>query len=280
MNPAERCMSILNLSLQHVSLSREKMPEQFEKMVRGKASLAAVRNQAEIHPALKEAFQSSIKPTIETVNKRFERMKLKGEKLKVYAGATEEDIERNLDIVKIASTGSARTSFSSSSKSKDFKNDAPLQMFLSSHGKSSHYCFQLMKCTDRDCKYCTNNPVRNVTMYEKLSFLPEPTPDASGAHYLPFKEATKARDVVRCVECRKPRVVYSPSKTDREQVSAKLCHQYVVIVELKINYWMTIMSTFRICTQNSPKCVHYVNYAMEMAELQKLGERNSLRREG
>ncbi|XP_052786977.1 uncharacterized protein LOC128222142 [Mya arenaria] len=54
-------------------------------------------------------------------------------------------------------------------------------------------------------------------MYEKLSFLPEPTPDASGAHYLPFKEATKARDVVRCVECRKPRVVYSPSKTDREQ---------------------------------------------------------------
>ncbi|WAR14847.1 hypothetical protein MAR_004952 [Mya arenaria] len=54
-------------------------------------------------------------------------------------------------------------------------------------------------------------------MYEKLSFLPEPTPDASGAHYLPFKEAPKARDVVRCAECHKPRVVHSPSKTDREQ---------------------------------------------------------------
>ena len=64
------------------------------------------------------------------------------------------------------------------------------------------------------------------------------------------------------------------------QVSAKLCHQYVVIVELKINYWMTIMSTFTICTHISPKFIHYVNYAMEMAVLQRLGESNSLRREG
>ncbi|WAR14853.1 hypothetical protein MAR_004958, partial [Mya arenaria] len=30
-------------------------------------------------------------------------------------------------------------------------------------------------------------------------------------------KAPKARDVVRCAECRKPRVVYSPSKTDIEQ---------------------------------------------------------------
>jgi hypothetical protein len=30
--------------------------------------------------------------------------------------------------------------------------------------------------------------VRNKEVFEKLSFLPEPTPDASGAHYLPFEE--------------------------------------------------------------------------------------------
>jgi hypothetical protein len=129
MNPAERCMSILNLALQHVSLQREEMPEKFEKMIKGKASLAAVRNQADLHPELKNAFQSSIEPTIDTVNKRFERMKLKGEKLHVYRGATQEEIDANLDLVKIA-VGSAVTSFTSDSKSKVFKQDAALQVYI------------------------------------------------------------------------------------------------------------------------------------------------------
>jgi hypothetical protein len=122
-------MSILNLALQHVSLQREEMPEKFEKMIKGKASLAAVRNQADLHPELKNAFQSSIEPTIDTVNKRFERMKLKGEKLHVYRGATQEEIDANLDLVKIA-VGSAVTSFTSDSKSKVFKQDAALQVYI------------------------------------------------------------------------------------------------------------------------------------------------------
>ena len=33
-NPAERCMSILNLALKHVALSRDKMDDAFEKMIK------------------------------------------------------------------------------------------------------------------------------------------------------------------------------------------------------------------------------------------------------
>ena len=59
---------------------------------------------------------------------------------------------------------------------------------MAAHAKASHYCFQLRKCVNEECAYCVFNPVRDPELYDRVSFLPEPTPDDSGNHYLPFEE--------------------------------------------------------------------------------------------
>ncbi|CAC5355459.1 unnamed protein product [Mytilus coruscus] len=61
MNPGELCMSILNLSLQHCALSRKEMPENYEKAVKHKSTLTAVRNLAFIKTGFREAYDESIK---------------------------------------------------------------------------------------------------------------------------------------------------------------------------------------------------------------------------
>lgn len=56
-------------------------------------------------------------------------------------------------------------------------------------------------------------------------------------------QAPKARDVVRCAECRKPRVVYSPSKTDREQVTIVKKNVFILVSSMEWIYIRTILYT-------------------------------------
>lgn len=99
MNPAERCMSILNLALQHVALARKEMEPTYENAVKHKSTLGAVRNLANIKTGFKDAFAESVGSVIELVNSRFKRMKLKDEHLKVYTGIPDEEIQASLDVV-------------------------------------------------------------------------------------------------------------------------------------------------------------------------------------
>ena len=99
MNPAERCMSILNLALQHVALARKEMNSTYENAVKHKSTLSAVRNLANIKTGFREAFAESVGSVIELVNSRFKRMKLKNENLEVYTGMSDEDIQSSLDVV-------------------------------------------------------------------------------------------------------------------------------------------------------------------------------------
>ena len=99
MNPAERCMSILNLALQHVALARKEMDQRFEIAIKHKTTLGAIRNLANVKQGFKDAYMESIDDTIELVNSRFERMKLKDEPLKVYTGVSDEDIKAGLEVV-------------------------------------------------------------------------------------------------------------------------------------------------------------------------------------
>ena len=45
-NPAQRCMSLLNLALQHVSLSRATMSEEMEKLAKNSTTMAELRSVA------------------------------------------------------------------------------------------------------------------------------------------------------------------------------------------------------------------------------------------
>ena len=98
-NPAERCMSVLNLALQHSALARDEMNPGFEKMIKHSNSLNAVRDMAQCKQGLREAFLKSMTPVFDIVGKRFERMKLKGEPIEVFYGLKESAIQRLLQIV-------------------------------------------------------------------------------------------------------------------------------------------------------------------------------------
>ena len=85
-NPAERCMSLLNLALQHVALSRSKMSQRMEDCIKNKFSLNAVRNATSSKLHLKEEYGKSMEGVVELINGRFSRMKLKGIPVTTYTG--------------------------------------------------------------------------------------------------------------------------------------------------------------------------------------------------
>ncbi|KAK3095270.1 hypothetical protein FSP39_012504 [Pinctada imbricata] len=256
-NPAERCMSILNLALQHCALARDEMPEQYEKMIKNKSTLNAIRNAAECNPGLKTAYAESMKGVLTTVKDRFQRMKLKGEPVKVYSGVKELLIEECLKMVTDV-TGASAEKINLSACTKDIRDSKEFQEFVNMHCVSTHYSFQIMKCVgEMPCAYCAVHGVRLPSdVIESLSFLPCPVPDANGEHYKCFKElygkevddthrpsstkssdfgedsqnadrtnrdllkAPKARDIIKCGECQKPRLIYSSSKLSRDEENA------------------------------------------------------------
>ncbi|KAK3092075.1 hypothetical protein FSP39_024978 [Pinctada imbricata] len=139
---------------------------------------------------------------------------------------------------------------------KVIKDIKELQDFIKIHGRSTQYSFQLKKCTDdSNCSYCQINPVRmDKETFQSLSFLPCPVPDKDQQnHYQTFDQVygnevddshrpsrnssgcfpdeleeqdrqhrdifktQKARDVVKCMDCLKPRLVFCNSKLSPSQ---------------------------------------------------------------
>nr|XP_022301874.1 uncharacterized protein LOC111109900 [Crassostrea virginica] len=253
-NPAERCMSVLNLALQHSALARDEMNPGFEKMIKHSNSLNAVRNMAQCRQGFREAFLKSMTPVFDIVGKRYERIKLKGEPIEVFYGLKESAMQRLLQIVNEV-TRAPKSKVSISATTKELRECKKLQDFLQLHCVSTHYSFQIMKCVGEDlCAYCTMNPPRLPDdVLDGFSFLPCPVPDDSGDHFKTFQEVygkkvddshrpsskpninfsedawnadkqnrdtlktQRARDVISCGECGKSRLVYSQSKLTHEQ---------------------------------------------------------------
>ncbi|XP_060064184.1 uncharacterized protein LOC132544583 [Ylistrum balloti] len=227
-NPAERCMSIINLALQHVALSRKEMDKKFEDKIKNKSSLNAVRNLATSCLGLKEAFSESISEVLETVNARFGRMKLKEVPFIVYPGVPGSEIDDHLDNVR-EFTHADPTKVNPAASSKDLSESGQLLDFLRRHSISCHYSFQIGKCFDDHCPCCRFQPPR---LLEPIPFHPCPVPlhgkDVDDSHRPSAKntsafcdaaveadrrnrdvlKAGKARDTLHCNDCGRPRGVY------------------------------------------------------------------------
>ncbi|KAK3092298.1 hypothetical protein FSP39_000976 [Pinctada imbricata] len=257
-NPAERCMSILNLCLQHVALSREEMDPKFERIMKQKNSINGVRNAAELKPELKTAYLESMNPVLDLLVERFKRMKLKGNQFLAYRGVSYEEMEECIDLVRNSChlPQESREKLVPTASAKVIKDIKELQDFIKIHGRSTQYSFQLKKCTDdSNCSYCQINPVRmDKETFQSLSFLPCPVPDKDQQnHYQTFDQVygnevddshrpsrnssgcfpdeleeqdrqhrdifktQKARDVVKCMDCLKPRLVFCNSKLSPSQ---------------------------------------------------------------
>ena len=76
-NIAERVMSTLNLGLQNVALCRKEMPEEFEKLIVNKSTLAEVRDVFTKNPSLEHELLDSMSHPIVLLTKRFMALKIK-----------------------------------------------------------------------------------------------------------------------------------------------------------------------------------------------------------
>ena len=240
-NPAERVMSTLNLALQNVSLMRARMDDEMENAIKYKNNLAAIRSEIEEKPGLKTAVQGSVSPVIDLLNKRFSRMKLKGNQIQICPAATEEDILDNFECVHFIDPNLKMGDLNQDTL-KDAKD---LQEFMKTHCNSARYLFQIKKCGKDTCSYCTTHPVQlHQSEFDKLKFIPLPLINATKDHYKKFDElygqppsevdrpslssgsvpseakavdrenkkllvAAKVRSTIICLECNKPRCIYS-----------------------------------------------------------------------
>lgn len=233
-NPAERIMSVLNLGFQSVGLMREKT-ENFEKHLGSANSLSEIRNLAEKYPAFEKEVLDAIEPVRILLSNVVNRLKWKGEYFQTFAPATEEEVfDLRREILRIDPELKA-----SDTTQKDVKNRKKFTKFLNDHCKIAHYMFSFKKCGKSSCRVCKKPRLPDET-FENLHHLPDPEPlnadkyksfeelygketsekfrpsyinKPSSVHGLPFSPSSQyAKNdemVVLCIECDKPRLLYS-----------------------------------------------------------------------
>jgi len=87
-NPAERCMSLLNIGMQGLALERDDTGP-FEQLIKNCKSMKDIRLKAKSHQGLKEAYQSSLEPAIKLLEISFKCLELKGKSVQVSAQSQE-----------------------------------------------------------------------------------------------------------------------------------------------------------------------------------------------
>ena len=135
------------------------------------------RNQ-KIERDLEEKWTESVDPVRKIIASRFERLKLKGEPLKVKEPVSEEAIQEI--------TGKIKQMFPDIdpmivTKAKALKN-VVLKTWIDSHCRERQYTFQVRKCNNPECCLAPQLPS------DKLEWLPDPVLDPTGEHYLPLDQ--------------------------------------------------------------------------------------------
>ncbi|WAQ99742.1 hypothetical protein MAR_024115 [Mya arenaria] len=206
-NPAERIMSLLNLGLQNVALSRSSMPEGFEFQAKRNPKLCRKNK------PFKEAYQISMADTCTIVSERFKRLKLKEESLKVHTPASDAELDQLCSMAKLIDSSFDPKNIG------NFETSEKVKKFFESHSMARQYSFQMKKCKGNS-PYCILNPPRLPgDVFEGLHFLPDPVSDGDN-HYKPFAAVygTKTDDKQR------PSLSLKPEMTDRDK---KLKHMFV-----------------------------------------------------
>ena len=92
-NFAEQVMSILNIALQNMSLERDSMDDNNEKIISQNTSMAKLRSATEDNLNFKEAFQKSMENVISLVGSRFECMNLKEEAVNCHKACDDVEVD-------------------------------------------------------------------------------------------------------------------------------------------------------------------------------------------
>ena len=255
-NPAERVMPVMNIGLQNVALSREKMADDKEKLFRKCTSMDDIRKEIQGKPELKEVWLDSVGPVRQCVENRFRRLALKDEPIKVNDPVREDEVDylsRHLNFLFPGlDTGKL---VKAHTKKVDSYNQ-----WSEKHCRVRNYSFQIRKCSDADCclppqnhydwlpdPMIDENDVNhyksfehiygtNTDEYDRPSFKNQVNAEVSSKKkdkvtdplvtilpddpelkgYTGFT-AQQARYVISCTECEKPRLIYSKFRLSERQ---------------------------------------------------------------
>lgn len=250
-NPAERCMSTLNLALQNCALSRVMATEeQLEQKIKGCNTMEALRKQ---QPIVQDAWTASIREARRVVEQRFSRLIYSERQVHVHDAATQRAVREF--VAKAAQIDPEIDGTTIDLKQKNLTNKSKLREFISFHCQERHYSFQVKKCGHDHCRFGVCQPPRlSQDVFDSLSWLPDPIPDTGSAdHYTRYADlkgvattdqhrpssknkadrdanllqeqgcpnslltAQRVRDVIICSECSKPRCIFSSNKLSAQE---------------------------------------------------------------
>lgn len=144
-NPAERCMSILNLALQNVSLERCAMLDDQEFRVKSRSTMKARRDIALRQGDMKDALIQSVEPVITNVKARFGRLKYQEENVRIHDAAKDEEIDAICSLIDLFRDVDKPepVTLNDVKNRNSLKKFPMLQQFVERHTWSRQYSFQV-----------------------------------------------------------------------------------------------------------------------------------------
>ena len=162
-NPVERAMSLFNLGLQNVALSRDKMEDKYEDAIKGTNSLAAIRAVGERVEGFEEAFAKSMQSPIKIIEERFEQLEWTGNRVQTYKASTPEELS-SLEQVFIDLDPAVFCDGLKGLDKKRLHSSDVVEDLYKQHVHVSRYCFQFIKKEDCTCKACAGGHIAPVRM--------------------------------------------------------------------------------------------------------------------
>ena len=216
-NPTERIMSVLNLALNGVSLSREEMSKEKEELIKTPTNMKEMRTAAEKNPDVKAVINDSLQKPLSILNNRFSRLPLKGSQFQILPPASDEQIhEQFLAVHEIDES----IKVDETQKAILLKKEK-LQVWYKEHCRIRQYSFQVKKClaappSDQHREEVKNAVYTNGSLTDHSKVLLqraiEQAPSVEGLLKLKDADGVNVdfiREVIRmpvCKTCRPPRL--------------------------------------------------------------------------
>ena len=232
-NPVERCHAIANLGLQGVGMMRAEMPAEMERIMKKCNGNEDVRKECEKSPEFREAYKISMGMPRKLLEYVMGKLSLKDEQFKIQPPADEDEINYFIE----SELSKIDHNLVDLSSHDDIAKNPRIKRFYEIHVIKRTYFFLVRKGNDS----CSNfhNELRGS---EEVTEFPDPEPyEIEGVqHYRPGKDpserylpskledaekrphnvpftpsAQTAKNVgitVKCVECERPRLLYSKHK--------------------------------------------------------------------
>ena len=176
MNPAERCMSVLNVPLQGVELSCTQISDICKGIFTRRSTLKQVRTAAQKNSVFKDEISQSLSEPINILAGRFKRTQYCTSHVEAFAGASSDEIDNVEEALNIFLTGDERQGSLFQEIAQNAKKFPKLIHFMDTHCRSRQYSFQITKCTSDNCWYCgfIHPPRLPIQEVKELHWLPDP----------------------------------------------------------------------------------------------------------